>query len=103
MSADGRSVEVTVHNIGERPTSTVVFVFAGVESSTFERPDRRLVGFARVDLEAGAVDTVSIVLDWAALEVRVDGGWLTEPATYIVEIGQHAHDPSSRQHRIART
>ncbi len=80
LSTDGRAVEVTVRNTGRRVTSTVVFAFAGVESSDFERPDRRLIGFARVDLDVGAVVTTTIDLDWAAVDVRVDGAWVTEPA-----------------------
>ena len=96
------AVEATVRNAGDRATSTVVFAFGGLESSAFERPSRRLVGFARVELEAGASETVTIELDWAALDVRIDGKWLTEQATYTVEIGQHAHDPAAREHRLDR-
>lgn len=92
-AGDEGNVEVTVTNRGARAGSSVVFVHAGVESSAYERPRRRLVGFRRVHLQAGASAQVTLALDWAMLDIRRAGTWLTEPGTYVVDVGQHAADP----------
>jgi hypothetical protein len=87
------TVRVTASNDGESPTSTVVFAFAGLEASVHERPRRRLVGFARTIVDAGAAEHLEIEIDWSGLDVRLDGAWVTEPGRYVIEIGRHAHDP----------
>ncbi len=102
MIDDERRVEVTVRNDGDRSTSTVVFAYAGVEGSEFERPSRRLVGFARLDLGPHETSTETIDPDWSMLDVRADGRWVTEPGTYLVEVGLHARDPRARTLRIER-
>jgi beta-glucosidase len=87
------TVRVTASNDGESPTSTVVFAFAGLEASVHERPRRRLVGFERTIVDAGAAEHLEIEIDWSGLDVRLDGAWVTEPGRYVIEIGRHAHDP----------
>ncbi|HEX7460426.1 MAG TPA: fibronectin type III-like domain-contianing protein, partial [Acidimicrobiales bacterium] len=83
-------VEVGVTNTGDRTGSTVVLLFAGLPGSSFDRPVRRLVAFARVALGAGARDTVILPFDLADLAVRRDGGWFQEPGRYVLEIGTDA-------------
>ena len=56
-----------------------VQVYGAVPDSALPRPPRRLVGFARVALGAGASLDVEIPADLAALEVRRHGEWLREP------------------------
>ncbi len=70
--ATAGTVELTLANTGARAGSTVVFLFAGLPGSTVERPVRRLVGFARVELDAGARGRVDLAFDLAALAVRRD-------------------------------
>jgi hypothetical protein len=89
---DGSTVVATVHNPGSRPLRPVVFVHAGVMSSAWERPRRRLVGFGRATVEPGATVTLDIELDWSMLDVRVDGDWVTEVGTYVVDVGRYAGD-----------
>ncbi len=92
LSGDASSVSVEVRNTSERDGSTVVFVFAGVDESSVERPQRRLVGFQRVVVAAGATRSVTIDIDWQQLDVRRDGVWWTEPGRYLLSIGQRAGD-----------
>ena len=68
-----RRVAVTVRNDGDRSTSTVVFAHAGVDGSAFDRPSRRLVGFARIELDPHGTTTATIDPDWSMLDIRVDG------------------------------
>jgi len=90
--ADGTAgqVVVDVTNTGERAGSTAVLLFAGLPGSSFDRPVRRLVAFARVALGAGSRDTVILPFDLADLAVRRDGGWFQEPGRYCLEVGTDA-------------
>ncbi len=99
---DDDHVEVSVANVGTRDGSTVVFVWAGLPASRFERPVRRLVGFAKVAVAAGETAAATIELDWSMLAVRHDGAWLTEPGTYDLTIGRHAGDPDAHVLRLER-
>jgi hypothetical protein len=92
---DGSTVVATVHNPGSRSLRPVVFVHAGVTSSAWERPRRRLVGFGRTTVEPGATVTLDIDLDWSMLDVRVDGDWVTEAGAYELDVGLHARDPDA--------
>lgn len=89
LERGGERVEVraTLTNTGDRDGSTVVQVFAGLPGSEWERPVRRLIGFRRAWCDAGRSCEIEIPLDLSALDVRVDGGWVTEPGTYVVEVG----------------
>lgn len=78
---------VAVKNTGHREGSTVVFAFAGLPSSRFERPARRLLGFARARATAGSTQIVELPLDWRQLDVRSDGAWISEPGRYELEVG----------------
>jgi beta-glucosidase len=90
--ADASTLAVTLRNAGERPLRPVVFVHAGIDGSEWDRPHRRLVGFARVDVAAGATADVEIEIDWSMLDVRVDGDWITEQGEYVIEVGRYAGD-----------
>ncbi len=90
--ADSGALMVSLANRSDRDTSAVVFVHAGLEQSEWERPRRRLIGFARTSVPSQGSAQVEIIPDWAMLDVRVDGGWVTERGTYVVEVGRHAHD-----------
>ena len=74
----GDDVVVAVTNTGDRPGSTVVQVYGSVPGSTHERPPKRLVGFARVRLEAGKCTELQIPTDRSLLDLRIDGAWIRE-------------------------
>jgi beta-glucosidase len=83
-------VELAVVNTGTRAGSTVVFLFAGLPHSAVDRPVRRLVGFARVALGAGARTGVDLAFDLATLAIRRDGTWFQEPGRYALDVGTDA-------------
>lgn len=91
----GQSVSVTVRNVGSRAGSTIVQVYASVPGSAFERPQQRIVGFAKVLAGVGETVEVSVTLDGSQLNIRNAGAWLTEDLPVILRIGQHAHDPNA--------
>jgi beta-glucosidase len=93
--ADPTTIVASIHNPTSRALRPVVFVHAGLEQSGWERPHRRLVGFARSRVEAGTTVEVEIELDWSMLDVRVDGDWVTEPGEYVLDVGRHAGDASA--------
>ena len=95
--ADGESVtcDVEVANTGSRPGATVVQVYAGLPGSRFERPRRKLAGFARVELAPGESRTVQVVVPWRRLAVRDRGRWTVEPGRYEFVAGQFAGDDAS--------
>ena len=92
---DVDSIRVTATNASTSDTTVVVFVFAGLDASAHDRPQRRLVAFARRWLGAGTSEPIELVLDWSALDLRLDGAWVTEPGRYVVDVGLHAHDPDA--------
>ena len=74
---------------------------------------RRRVGVRRPSRRSGRVRphrtrtparvaTATIDPDWSMLDIRVDGTWVTEPGTYLVDVGLHAHDPRRRTLQIDR-
>jgi beta-glucosidase len=90
--ADPTALVVTVRNPGRRPLRPVLFAHAGIARSEWERPHRRLVGFARADVAPGETVDVEIDLDWSMLDVRVEGDWVTERGEYVIDVGRYAGD-----------
>ena len=84
---DGDRVVVMVANSGRRPGATVVQVYGGVPDSAYERPQKRLMGFAKVRLDAGAEATVEVPVDQLLLDMRIDGGRLREDLPVEWSIG----------------
>ena len=83
---EGDQAIVTVANTGTRSGSTVVQVYASVPGSAHERPPKRLVGFAKVSLDAGERAEARIALDRSLLDLRIGGAWLREdlPIEYAI-------------------
>lgn len=70
--ADRLEVDVRVWNAGERQGDTVLQIYAGVEKSDTRQPAKRLCGFRRVSLEAGARESVTVAValrDLASFDV----------------------------------
>ena len=84
---DGDCAVVTVANTGRRPGATVVQVYGGVPGSAHERPQKRLVGFTKVRLDAGAEATVEVPIDRPLLDVRIDGSWFREDLPIQLAVG----------------
>ena len=92
-----RGLCVTVRNTGSRPGAAVVQVYGGLPASHYERVARRLVGFARVELAAGAAHLVEIPVSLQTLAVRHDGAWIIEPGDYELSVATCAGDPGARR------
>ena len=75
---EGDRAIVTVANTGTRSGSTVVQVYSRVTGSAHERPTKRLVGFAKVRLDATesteSTET-AIAVDRSLLDLRIGGAW----------------------------
>ena len=99
---DPATLVVTIRNPGERPLRAAAFAHAGVEASEWERPARRLVGFARADVAPGGTVEIEIEVDWSMLDVRVDGDWITEHGEYVIDVGRYAGDPEAATVKVHR-
>ena len=84
---------VHVVNTGDRDAATVVQIYAGYETSVYERPRWRLVGFAREHIRAGHRSPLAVAIDLRMLDVRVDGAMVREPGAVRVRAAFHADDP----------
>jgi beta-glucosidase len=91
-AADAIDVRAVVANAGARPGGHVVQVYA----SRPEPGDRFLVGFARVQLDAGQRAPVAIQVPLERLASwRGPGRWELTPGTYRFDVGASAADPAS--------
>ena len=84
---------MAVANTGARDGATVVQVYGGLTTSTVDRPERRLIGFARVEVPAAATVEVDVALDLRQLDVRRHRDWVTEGGDYTITAGLHSLDP----------
>ena len=67
--------------------SSVVLAYGSVPGSAFDRPPRRLVGFAKTRFGPRATVELTIPIDIRQLDVRVDGQWYREDLPTIIEVG----------------
>lgn len=89
------TLSVTVSNTGERDGTEVVMLFAHDESASVARPDRQLVGFARVPLAVGASRRVTFVLHPSRLAFFDDTfDFVCEPGAFRLEVGGWAGSPA---------
>jgi beta-glucosidase len=87
--ADGDGVELTVANNGSRRGTEVVQVYLRAPESLVRRPDRQLVGFAKVALDPGERTRVQVPLGPTAFRYwDVDThAWRADPGRYEVLVG----------------
>lgn len=97
-ASHGGTVTVDVTNRGERAGSEVVQVYVEPPEGDEDRPLRHLAAFARVDLEPGATERVTLELAPRVFSSWLDGGWTVPPGGYVVSVGR-----SSRDHRVVGT
>ncbi|WP_327351599.1 beta-glucosidase [Streptomyces sp. NBC_01304] len=96
LATDGEtSIRLTVRNTGDRPGTEVVQLYLHDPVGTVARPEVRLVGYARVPLEAGASAEVHATFpaDLAAY-TGADGRRVVEPGALELRIAAssaHAH------------
>ncbi len=87
-------VRVTVKNTGSRAGAEVVQVYVRDVESSVPRPPKELKGFAKVFLEPGRSQTVTVELDSRSFAFYdVDGGtWMAEAGDYEILVGASATD-----------
>ncbi|MET0975616.1 MAG: glycoside hydrolase family 3 N-terminal domain-containing protein [Leifsonia sp.] len=93
-AVDGRvEVAVTVTNIGDRHGTEVVQVYLNDPIASVVRPVQRLIGYARVELDAGASARVrfDVPADLASFTGR-DGRRIVEPGEIVLGFGRSSGD-----------
>ncbi|WP_232680930.1 glycoside hydrolase family 3 C-terminal domain-containing protein [Nocardioides sp. R-C-SC26] len=88
------TVSCTVTNTGDRAGSDVVQVYLGEVAPRLDRPVRELVGFAKVRLQPGASQRVSVELghrDFAFYDVA-QGQWIVDPGAFEIAVGPSSRD-----------
>jgi beta-glucosidase len=89
------TISVVVTNTGERPGVEVVPLFVHDESASVARPDRQLVGFARVPLPVGASRRVTFAVHPSRLAFFDDRfDFVCEPGAFRFEVGGWAGAPA---------
>jgi beta-glucosidase len=89
-------VDAGVRNAGDRDGSHVVQLYAVRPADGHPGVARRLVGFARVDVPAGAERRVRIDAPLVRLARREGPGrWVVPGGQYRLEVASHAADPSA--------
>lgn len=91
-------VSLVVRNIGERAGDEVVQLYAQDKVASVARPDRMLVGFARVALDPGQARTVTFTVHPSRLafydpQMR----FVTEPGAFRFSVGASALDIRAEQ------
>ena len=92
------SVSVNVTNTSARAGNTVVQVYVHDVKSTPYRPEQELKGFAKVHLEAGETQAVTVDLDeraFALYDVRARA-WLVEAGEFEIRVGASSTDIRER-------
>lgn len=95
---DGLAVEVTVRNTGARTGTETVQVYLRDDVASVARPDRALVAFAKVTLDAGESRRVALLIDarrLACYDEHMHFG--IEPGTFTVMVGASASDIRATQ------
>jgi beta-glucosidase len=89
------TLRVRVTNTGARAGTEVVQCYAADEIASVARPDRQLVGFARVPLEPGASALVELVLHPSRLAFYDEQfEFVCEPGAFRIELGGCAGAPA---------
>ncbi len=97
LDGSGTDVAVTVRvtNTGDRHGSDVVQVYVRARDASVPRPDKELKGFAKVHLDPGASEVVTIPLDRRAFAVwdTTAQAWLVEAGTFDIVVARSSADP----------
>jgi beta-glucosidase len=91
---DGLKVTVDVTNTGKVAGKEIVQVYVHDQKSALVRPEKELKGFAKVALEPGETQTVSIALDFRAFAYYHPEykQWITEDGDFDILIAASAAD-----------
>jgi len=92
--ADGVTVTVDVTNTGKFAGKEIVQVYVHDQKSGLVRPEKELKGFAKVELQPGETQSVSIQLDFRAFAYYHPEykQWITEDGDFDILIAASAAD-----------
>ena len=92
--ADGVAVTVDVTNTGKFAGKEIVQVYVHDQKSGLVRPEKELKGFAKVEIQPGETQSVSIQLDFRAFAYYHPKykQWITEDGDFDILIGASAAD-----------
>lgn len=87
-------VTVSVSNTGARAGSTVVQLYVSDAEASEPRPQKELKAFAKVHLEPGSTQTVTLALDARAFAFYREKAkhWLVEPGRFTISAGLSSGD-----------
>ena len=90
---DTTTVSFTVKNTGKRTGTEIAEVYASLPNAAGE-PPKRLVGWARVDLEPGESKQVSVPISRDRLTVydQPSDSWKLVPGSYVIRVGGSSQD-----------
>ncbi len=93
-TTDGRArIEVDVRNVGSRSGEEVVQLYCRDDVASVARPDRELVGFARVDLDVDEAVTITFDVPASRLAFHdTSVRRVTEPGTFTFSVGASSRD-----------
>jgi beta-glucosidase len=93
-TADGARVRLAVRNRGTRTGAEAVQVYVGRLPTTVPTPPRQLAGFAKVTLDPGERDTVTVDLARRAFSYYDEGAgrWVTPTGSVPVYVGSSSRD-----------
>lgn len=102
LSAEAFQVRQNVENTGNCRGATVVQVYAGKSDSRVKRPPRCLVGFQRLELDAGTAASVAIDIATERLAYYDVGRhcWQIEPGAYDIYVGESAAESALQAVRL---
>jgi beta-glucosidase len=91
---DEIQVQVDVTNMGSRAGQEVVQLYLRDVESSLVRPQKELKAFAKLELEPGDTETVTLTLHEEDLAFYDDAknAWVVEPGTFEVLVGRSAGD-----------
>lgn len=95
LTSDGTiKITLAVSNIGDRDGAEIVQVYVHDDKSRLPRPEKELVAFEKVYLEAGETRHIHIVLDKFAVGYYDEtvSGWIAEEGSFKALIGASSTD-----------
>src|SRR5581483_84489 len=91
LSVEADTVAVRVTNTGARSGTDVVQLYATDDAATVARPERQLIGFARVDLAPGESRTARFTVHSSRLAFYDEQmRFVVEPGTFTMRVGELA-------------
>jgi beta-glucosidase len=92
LSADKSVAKVKITNTGNRDGAHVVQIYAHLQSN--EAFERRLAGFAKVNLQSGESKEVEVLLEPLAFK-RFKGGWQDQLGNWEITLLENAFEEGS--------